>query len=241
MPEKKSPAEKREVKDAFSAIARRYDLMNTLCSLGIERNWRRHAVAALDLKKNTRVLDLCAGTLTVSADVAKAAGGVRVAALDFCPEMLQAGVRRRKRHELDWIDPVCGEGERIPFRSGVFDGAIATYGVRNLADPEAGICEIYRVLKPGARFVILEFTRPESPLFAPLYGFYLGRVMPLIGALVTGSWNAYDYLSRSVRTFMEPERLMGLLAAAGFGPARVEHRTLGIVGIYTAAKPQIGY
>ena len=232
------PEDRAFVRRAFAAIAGRYDLMNTLGSFGVERLWRRAAVAALELRKDTRVLDLCAGTMTVSADVARAAGGVRVTALDFCPEMLAVGTRRIGNGALRQIERVCAEGERIPVRDATFDGAIVTYGVRNLADPAAGIGEVFRVLKPGGRFVILEFTRPDSPVFAPVYRFYLGRVMPVIGALVTRSREAYHYLSRSVGDFMEPAELLGLLAGAGFRGPSVTRRTLGIVGLYTADKPR---
>jgi demethylmenaquinone methyltransferase/2-methoxy-6-polyprenyl-1,4-benzoquinol methylase len=231
------PEDRAFVKQAFANIARRYDLMNTLGSFGIERLWRRSAVAALELRKDTRVLDLCAGTMTVSADVVRAAGGVRVTALDFCPEMLAVGTERLGNGALQSIERVCAEGERIPFGDATFDGAIVTYGVRNLHDPAAGVREVFRVLKPGGRFVILEFTRPRSPVFAPVYRFYLGRIMPVIGALVTRSREAYHYLSRSIGEFMEPGELLGLLEGAGFHGPSVSHLTFGIVGLYRADKP----
>jgi len=229
--------DKGDVLAAFRAIAGRYDLMNTLCSFGAERSWRQKAVAALDCGKEMRILDLCAGTMTVSADVVHAAAGVRVSAVDFCAEMLQVGAGRLKRDEILSIDRICAEGEKIPLRSGTHDRAIATYGVRNLYDPAAGMREVFRVLKPGGRFVILEFTRPTGKLFAPLYRFYTARIMPVIGGIVAGSRGAYDYLSRSIGDFMEPARLMEMMEAAGFRQARLERHTCGIVGIYTALKP----
>ncbi len=231
--------DKADVQEAFRAIARRYDLMNTLCSFGAERSWRQKAVAALDLRKNVRILDLCAGTLTVSADLVHAAAGVRVTAVDFCAEMLQVGEERLKKDELRSIDRICAEGEKIPVRSGTHDGAIVTYGVRNLYDPTAGVNEVFRVLKPGGRFVILEFTRPTGRFFAPLYRFYTARVMPVMGAFVAGSRNAYDYLSRSIGDFMEPKQLLGMLERAGFSRPRLERHSAGIVGIYTALKPPV--
>jgi len=231
---------KDEVLRSFRAIRDRYDLMNRMASFGIERRWRRMAVEALRLKKETHILDLCAGTMTVSADVARAAGGVRVTALDLCPEMLLAGRRRIEGEEKERIFALCSEGERIPAADAVFDGAIATYGVRNLRDPDAGIREVFRVLKPGGRFVILEFTRPKTPLFRALYRFYVGRIMPLAGALVTGSPEAYHYLARSIGAFMEPEELVALLGRAGFRGASFSRHTLGIVGLYQADKPGQG-
>jgi demethylmenaquinone methyltransferase / 2-methoxy-6-polyprenyl-1,4-benzoquinol methylase len=227
-----------EVRNSFSAIAGRYDLMNSLCSFGVERRWRRIAVETLRLKKEMRVLDLCAGTMTVSVDVAHAAGGVRVTALDFCPEMLQAGRNRLKPHDLEWIDPVCAEGEKIPIADGTFDGAIVTYGVRNLHDTKAGVNEVFRVLKPGGRFVILEFTRPTLPIFRTLYHLYVARIMPALGALVTRSPEAYHYLSRSIGEFMDPGELIALLEGAGFEEAGIKRLTFGIVGLYTAVKPE---
>lgn len=231
--------DKSDVSSAFRAIARRYDLMNALCSFGTERSWRQKAVAALDCRKETRILDLCAGTMTVSADVVHAAAGVRVTAVDFCAEMLQVGAGRLKHDELLSIDRICAEGEKIPLRSGTHDGAIATYGVRNLYDPEAGMGEVFRVLKPGSRFVVLEFTRPTGTLFAPLYRFYTARIMPVVGGIVAGSRTAYDYLSRSIGDFMEPAQLMEMMEKAGFRQTRIERHTAGIVGIYTALKPEV--
>ncbi len=231
--------DKDDVSSAFRAIARRYDLMNTLCSFGAERSWRQKAVAALDCRKEMRILDLCAGTMTVSADVVHAAAGVRVTAVDFCAEMLHVGERRLKQDELLFIDRICAEGEKIPVRSDTHDGAIATYGVRNLYDPAAGMAEVFRVLKPGGKFVILEFTRPTGSFFAPLFRFYTARVMPVVGGIVAGSRGAYDYLSRSIGDFMDPEQFMGMMEKAGFRQARLERHTAGIVGIYTALKPKV--
>ncbi len=234
------PDDRKHVREYFARIARRYDLVNSLCSFGIERRWRQAAVAALELKKETRLLDLCAGTMTVSADAARAAAGVRVIAVDFCREMLCAGIRRSRNGVLRQIEPVCGTGENLPLRDGVFDGAIMTYGIRNLTDPAKGLAEIHRVLKPSGRLVILEFTRPDHALFRPIYGFYLGRIMPLFGSVLAGSWKAYRYLSTSIESFMPPETLLGLLEKAGFRGAAVERLTLGTVGIYSAHKPKAG-
>jgi len=236
----KTAQEKQEVRDAFRRIAGRYDLMNALCSFGIERWWRRRAVAALEVQPASYLLDLCAGTLTVSADIVRAGRGVRVLALDFCAEMLLVGEERLSPEPevLQRIDRVCAEGEAIPVREHTFDGAIVTYGVRNLADPRAGLAEMQRVLKPGARLVILEFTRPSLPFFRAFYHFYLGRIMPLIGAAVAGSCGAYEYLSTSIGAFMEPAILLEMLRDVGFEKPCMSRHTLGTVGLYRAQKPR---
>jgi len=114
---------KENVRHAFSRIARRYDLMNSLTSFGVDKAWRQTAVTALELKKNHRILDLCAGTLTLSADILRAAENVRVAALDFCPDMLQVGMERLSPDLLTRIDLICADGEKIPICDAVFDGA----------------------------------------------------------------------------------------------------------------------
>lgn len=228
---------KENVRLAFTRIARRYDLMNSLTSFGVDKLWRQSAVTALELKRNQHILDLCAGTLTLSADVLGAAEDIRVAALDFCHDMLQVGTERLPRESLARIDLVCADGEKIPFRDSVFDGTIMAYGIRNLCVPGAGLAEVYRVLKPGGRLVILEFTRPDNPLFGSIYSIYKGLLMPAAGSLITGSRQAYKYLSRSIEEFMEPEDLIRLMEETGFEKAACSRLTLGIVGVYTAVRP----
>ncbi|MBI1967957.1 MAG: ubiquinone/menaquinone biosynthesis methyltransferase [Gemmatimonadetes bacterium] len=226
-----SPAAKRSyVRGMFSAIAPRYDLLNHLLSLNIDRRWRRRAVDRLgwEAKPDGVYLDLCAGTMDLAAELARRAGFCgRVVGADFALPMLARGKAKAAR-----TVPVAADALELPFPDAAFDGAFVGFGVRNLADLDAGLREAARVLKPGARFVILEFTTPR---FAPLraaYLFYFRRVVPAIGRAVSKHRDAYTYLPESVLDFPEPETLVQRLAAAGFSGVGVERLTGGICAIH---------
>ncbi|MFH1999367.1 MAG: ubiquinone/menaquinone biosynthesis methyltransferase [Planctomycetota bacterium] len=230
--------DKRFVRDAFASIAPRYDLLNTLLSGGVEIVWRRHAVRALQPERNDRVLDLCAGTLTLSQDILKREPRIlSITSVDFCVEMLLLGSSRLAPWQEEKIFPVTGDAEAIPAASDSFDSAIVTYGIRNLADREAGIRELFRVLKPGGRLVILDFLQPSAPVISTLYGFYLKRILPLIGGAVSGSSAAYRHLSDSIEGFISAEALCALLEGAGFRQVNVDRLSFGIAGLFTARKP----
>ena len=229
---------KRFVREAFASIAPRYDLLNTVLSLGVDRYWRRRALRLLDPRPGERILDLCAGTLTFSrAILREAGGGVRVTALDFCMEMLTLGRIRLAPGEGETVLPVAGDAETLPLRDRSFQGAFVSYGIRNLPHPEAALHELARVLVPGGRVVILDFLRPRRRAAAALYGFYLHRVLPLVGGVLTGSFTAYRHLADSIQRFMEPEELMALLERSGFESPRLERYTGGIAGAFLARKP----
>ena len=229
---------KRFVRDAFASIAHRYDRLNTVLSLGVDRCWRRRAVRLLDPRPGERILDLCAGTLTFSRAVHRAARGrVEVTAVDFCMEMLTLGRARLSADEAAAIRPAAGDAECLPLRDERFDAALVTYGIRNLTRPGAALRELARVLRPGGRVVILDFLRPRGKAAAALYGFYLHRVLPRAGGLLSGSPAAYRHLADSIRRFMEPEALLDLLARAGFKAPRLERYTGSIAGAFSARKP----
>jgi demethylmenaquinone methyltransferase/2-methoxy-6-polyprenyl-1,4-benzoquinol methylase len=228
---------KESVRTAFAAIAPRYDLLNTVLSLGVEIGWRRRTVRRLAPREGERVLDLCAGTLTLSRDLLRhAKGRAAITSLDFCLEMLDVGMDRLQPSEAEGIHAVCGDAEKIPLPDRTFDGAAVTYGIRNLVDVEKGLAEIHRVLKPGGRLVILDFLKPRAPGFASLYRFYLTRVLPRIGGVISGSRAAYQHLADSIQAFMEPDQLSSSLAKAGFDQIELEVMTLGIAGLFHAVK-----
>jgi len=218
------------VRGVFTAIAPRYDFLNHLLSLNIDRRWRRRAVGRLGWERRPDgvYLDLCAGTLDLAATLAAADGfRGRVIGADFVIPMLERGRGKSAR-----VRPVGADALELPFPDGGFDGALVGFGVRNLADLDRGLVEARRVLKPGARFVILEFTTPR---FAPLraaYLFYFRRLLPLIGRAVSKHTDAYTYLPESVLNFPDPDALSRRLEAAGFRDVRYELLTGGICALH---------
>lgn len=213
----------------FTAIAPRYDLLNHLLSLNIDRRWRRRAVARLhwEARPDGTYLDLCAGTLDLAAQLAGSPGfRGRVIGADFVLPMLARG-----RGKAERTAPVGADALALPFAAASFDGAMVGFGVRNLADLDAGLAEAARVLRPGARFVVLEFATPR---FAPLraaYLLYFRHILPTIGRVVSKHTDAYTYLPESVLTFPEPEALAARLGAAGFRDVVTERLSGGICAL----------
>ena len=226
-------AKRAYVRRIFSEIAPSYDLLNHLLSLNIDQGWRRHAIAALrwDRRPEGAVfLDLCAGTMDVSAELSRRPGfrGTVVAA-DFAEPMLNRG--RAKVAGLP-VAPLVADGLVLPVADGVLDGAIVAFGVRNFDDLDAGLRELHRVLAPGARLVILECSTPPLAIVRTLYHLYFHRVLPLIGRLISGHRTAYRYLPASVANFPDAPELARRLEGAGF--VRVGYRalTLGVVAVH---------
>jgi demethylmenaquinone methyltransferase / 2-methoxy-6-polyprenyl-1,4-benzoquinol methylase len=224
------------VRRMFSSIAPRYDLLNHLLSLNVDRRWRRRAVDRLGWERRPegRFLDNCAGTLDLCAELASRPGfGGTVVGSDFAYPMLAAGGAKRKGAP---IVAVCADALRLPYPDRFFDGATVGFGVRNLADLDLGLREMARVLRPGARLVILEFTTPSWQPFRALYFFYFLKLLPLIGRLISRHGSAYSYLPQSVLRFPEPRELATRMEAAGF--RRVEWKRLsgGIVALHWAER-----
>jgi len=216
----------------FDRIAPTYDVLNHLLSGNIDARWRRRAARMLDLQGHERVLDVCCGTGDLA--VAMLAGGAgEVVGTDFAPAMVE--IAREKAGER--IRFSVADTTSVPFEDESFDVATVGFGVRNLEDMDAGFREMHRVLRPGGRFVVLEFSRPPNPVFRAAYHTYFMIVLPMIGNLVSGgSDNAYTYLPRSVMAFPGPRALADRLAQAGF--ERVDGPTLsgGIACIHIAHK-----
>jgi demethylmenaquinone methyltransferase / 2-methoxy-6-polyprenyl-1,4-benzoquinol methylase len=213
----------------FTAIAPRYDFLNHLLSLNIDRHWRRAAVARVnwETRPEGTYLDLCAGTLDLAAELAGSRGfHGRVVGADFVLPMLVRGRGKAAR-----AVPVGADALALPFADASFDGAMVGFGVRNLADLESGLAEAARVLRPGARFVVLEFATPRFPPLRAAYLFYFRHVLPMVGRAVSKHTDAYTYLPESVLAFPDPEGLAARLAVAGFHDVASERLTGGICAL----------
>jgi demethylmenaquinone methyltransferase/2-methoxy-6-polyprenyl-1,4-benzoquinol methylase len=224
------------VRRIFSEIAPRYDLLNHLLSFNVDRGWRRAAVAALNVERNPRgrYLDLCAGTLDLARVIAHhpAFAGSIVAA-DFAEPMLRAG--RRKLNGTPG-GPVAADALELPLPDKSVAGAAVAFGIRNVTDLDACAREVWRVLEPGGRFVVLEFSTPRQPLVGAFYGFYFHRVLPVVGGLVSGHPTAYRYLPESVDHFPEGAQLARRLRAAGFATVDWHTLTFGVAALHVASK-----
>lgn len=224
------------VQGMFSAIAPRYDLLNHLLSLNIDKSWRRRAVDIL-LQGNDpagKYLDACAGTMDLAVEIAKrGAFEGAVVASDFAYPMITAGIRKIRNFA---ISPLCADALRLPLADGYFAGITVGFGVRNLASLEDGLRELTRVLKPGGKLVILEFTTPSWQPFRALYLSYFKLVLPVIGKLISKHGSAYSYLPASVLEFPEPPVLAKMMESAGLRDVKWETRSGGIVAIHSGIK-----
>jgi len=226
----------KQVRTLFSEIAPSYDLLNHLLSFNVDRGWRRRAIDALrwETAPEGLFLDACAGTFDLSLELTMRPGfRGRVVASDFARPMLVEGKGKLLNQP---VTPVCGDTLRLPFRGGVFRGAMVAFGVRNLSDVSGGLEEFARVLEPGARLVILEFTEPPNLLLRRLYLFYFHRILPLVGRIVSGHPWAYTYLPKSVTEFPEPSRLAEMMRDAGFQESSWELLTGGIAALHVGIR-----
>ncbi len=225
------------VKGIFSSIAGRYDAFNMLASMGIDRLWRRELVKACALGPEDRVLDLCAGTGDVAMTVAKNAQPAAIVVTDFTPEMLEVAKEKLARYEgpTEFVVELA-DAQELPFADGEFDVATVAFGVRNLPDRSRNFAEVRRVLKPGGRYVILEFSRPPFALWRGLYHAYLRHGIPAIGGALTGERSGFVYLNDSIRRFPAQEELAAELRAAGFTAISWRNMSGGIVALHTALR-----
>jgi demethylmenaquinone methyltransferase/2-methoxy-6-polyprenyl-1,4-benzoquinol methylase len=229
------------VREMFGRIAPRYDLLNHLLSLDIDKVWRRRVArrfSAIIHDPNASVLDLCCGTGDLAFEFRKEApSGAKIIGSDFVPEML---VRARAKAEAAKarVEFIEADALHLPFSAASFDLVSCAFGFRNLANYEAGLNEILRGLRPGGAAAILEFAEPPGKVFGTLYRFYFRRILPLLGGMISGNASAYAYLPSSVSAFPSPEALQTQFERAGFVDVQFQRWTGGIVTLHTGTKPK---
>jgi demethylmenaquinone methyltransferase/2-methoxy-6-polyprenyl-1,4-benzoquinol methylase len=218
---------------AFTAIADRYDLLNTLLSFNQDRHWRRSTTSTLELKGSEILLDVATGTGQLAQELERGVGaGGRVVGIDFCEPML-----RKAQRQTDTIHLLLATSEGLPFPDNSFDGATIGFALRNVPDIEKTLRETTRVIKTGGRVACLEFSRPRHPIMQSLHRFYLLRVLPTIGWLVSGDREAYIYLPRSIMEFPSAEELKAIMEKAGLERVRFRFLTSGVVAVHVGTKP----
>lgn len=223
----------RWVRGMFGQVAPKYDLLNHLLSMNIDKLWRSRTVKELTPvleRSEATVLDLCCGTGDLTLGLAKKARA-RVFGSDFCHPMLTEALQKHGMRPLFEADAL-----QIPLRDSSLDAVSVAFGFRNLANYQAGLREMLRALKPGGVAAILEFSTPPNSAFRSLYNFYSKNILPVIGGMISGSQDAYTYLPESVRKFPDAEQLAADMRTAGYGDVRFLRMTMGIVALHLGVK-----
>lgn len=232
----------RKVAAMFGRIAGWYDFLNHFLSAGQDVYWRYRLVKLVRPKKNGLILDLAAGTLDVSVELMRQYPDQKVLAMDFAYPMLHCGKGKKLEGKKEWrsrvIAPVQADGKKLPLPDNCLDGATIAFGIRNILPREEAYSEVLRALKPGARFCILEFGSGSKRIWKGVYNFYLNRVLPLLGKVVSGDSGAYSYLADTIRAFPDERALGEELRKAGFGRVMFVPLLSGIVYIHVAEKSE---
>jgi demethylmenaquinone methyltransferase / 2-methoxy-6-polyprenyl-1,4-benzoquinol methylase len=226
------------VREIFSSVARRYDLMNDLMSMGVHRLWKDSFVDWLNPQPGMAVLDVAGGTGDIAFRIAERVarrGEAEIAVCDINPDMLAQGMRRPEAaaRKITWL---CGDAENLPVESESRDAYTIAFGIRNTTHLEKALSEAYRVLRPGGRFLCLEFSRVAAPWLDELYDAYSFAVLPRLGEVVAGDGAAYRYLAESIRRFPAQGAFAGLIAGAGFCQVKFRNLSGGIAAMHSGWK-----
>jgi demethylmenaquinone methyltransferase / 2-methoxy-6-polyprenyl-1,4-benzoquinol methylase len=231
-PEDKEPL----VRQVFDSVAPRYDLMNDLMSAGLHRLWKRDMVTWLAPRTDIRVLDVAGGTGDIAFRIMDRAS-CHVTVLDINNEMLEQGrARAIDQNRLAGLDWICANAESLPFPDMHFDAYTIAFGIRNVTHIDRALKEAFRVLKPGGRFLCMEFSRVANDALRKLYDAYSFNVIPQVGQWVTGDRGAYQYLVESIRRFPAQQQFSGMISAAGFGNVQYRNLSHGAVAIHSARR-----
>ena len=230
-------SKKEQVAGMFDGIAGRYDFLNHLLSMGIDKGWRKKAIRAVASVQPKKILDVATGTGDLAIAAVKAMPAVHVTGVDISVGMLDVGRKKIAGEKLgDRIMLATGDSEALPFADAAYDAVMCAYGVRNFEHLEAGLREMQRVLRPGGRLAILEFSQPKRFPVAQVYRFYFRFILPAIGKIVSRHSRAYTYLPESVAAFPEGKDFCAMLGRCGFKDARAQPLSFGITTLYTAGK-----
>jgi len=223
------------VREMFSNIANRYDLLNHLLSANVDKRWRRIVATKVRERISSSgacVLDVACGTGDLSLTLFETTGA-RVVGTDFCRPMLAVAAGKVSSQ----VPLIEGDALRLPFRSGSFDAVTIGFGLRNLSNVENGLAELCRVVKPGGWVAVLEFSNPCNAIFRTVFGLYFRKVLPMLGGAISGSLSAYAYLPASVQKFPDQEQLALLMEQAGFDQVEFENLTGGIAALHLGRRP----
>ena len=226
-----------QTREMFTSIAPRYDFLNRLLSVGQDKYWRKRAVDLLAPMGRDHILDVATGTCDIVIEIASRNLSVRIFGIDFSQRMLDLGRTKVTQNNYDKsISFQIGSGEYLPFANESFDGVICAFGIRNFANVQMGLREFYRVLKPGGRIVILEFSVPQNQFLNAVYECYFNLILPKIGNLISGHSNAYTYLPESVANFPNQKKFVEWIEKTGFKKVSFAELTFGIVSIHRGFK-----
>jgi demethylmenaquinone methyltransferase/2-methoxy-6-polyprenyl-1,4-benzoquinol methylase len=225
------------VRGVFGSVASRYDMMNDAMSLGIHRVWKDAMMDWLAPRPGQRLLDVAGGTGDIAFRFLDRAGEARATVLDLTEEMLAAGRQRAQAGNLgDRLDWVVGDAMALPFDDDSFDVYTISFGIRNVTRPEDALAEAYRVLRPGGRLMVLEFSQVPNALMRQVYDLYSFHVIPRMGQLVARDRDSYQYLVESIRRFPDQEAFLAMIRAAGFGNAKYRNLSMGIACLHSGWK-----
>lgn len=232
-------SKKAQVSEMFDTIAPRYDFMNRFLSAGIDIGWRKNAISLFKGEGVEHLLDVATGTGDMALMAARMLKPARITGIDISPKMLEVGRRKVAAAGSETkIELLDGDGETIKFPDHSFDGVMVAFGVRNFENLEKGLTEILRVLKPGGRLVVLEFSNPKIPGVRTLYNFYMGVLAPQLARLFRQNKQAYQYLNRSSNAFPNRQQFENILKKSGYSDTVWKPLSLGICCIYSGRKPR---
>ena len=230
---------KEQVSEMFDGIAGKYDFMNRFLSAGIDRSWRKKAVRELGEDHPKYILDVATGTGDMAITAAKMLSPLKITGIDISPKMLEIGRRKIDNEGLTAnIELLTGDSETINFADNTFDGVMVAFGVRNFENLQQGLKEILRVMKPGARLVVLEFSKPKAGLIRLIYHWYMGKLAPSIAKMFNQNKKAYQYLNESSIAFPDRQLFIDIIKGVGYSDTYFKPLSLGICCIYCGRKPQ---